>query len=108
MGGLNPAPQFKIDGGVSATTHEQYQAPWSGTDDHSEINQQRQDVVMEKDGQESGIETPQLSDVKSVEMEAKSGMPMLIPALSNSSEGRVNTSDGMDVDDLPAQALDKA
>lgn len=63
---------------------------------------------MEKDGQDSGIETPQLSDGKSVEMEAKSGMPMLIPALSNSSEGRANTSDGMDVDDLPAQALDKA
>lgn len=114
MGGLSPAPPYKIDVGASATHHElsdargHYQAPWSSTDDHSEANQQRQDVVMEKDGQENGIETPQPSDVKSVEMEAKSGMPMLVPALSRGSEGGVNTSDGMDVDDLPVQALDKA
>lgn len=114
LGGLNPAPPYKIDGGASVTHHEpsdsrgQYQATWSSTDDHSEVNQQRQDVVMEKDGQESGIETPQPSDVKPVEMEAKSDMPMLVPALSRDSEGGVNTSDGMDVDDLPVQVLDKA
>lgn len=63
---------------------------------------------MDKDGQESGIETPQSSEVKSVEMEAKSGMPMLVPALSRGSEGGINTTDGMDVDDLPVQGLDKA
>ncbi|KFZ24563.1 hypothetical protein V502_00948 [Pseudogymnoascus sp. VKM F-4520 (FW-2644)] len=114
LGGLNPTPPYKIDVGASATHHElydgrgQYQVPWSSTDDHSEANQQRQDVVMEKDGQENGTETPQPSDVKSVEMEAKSGMPMLVPALSRGSEGGVNTSDGMDVDDLPVQVLDKA
>ncbi|KFY10773.1 hypothetical protein V492_04854 [Pseudogymnoascus sp. VKM F-4246] len=114
LGGLNPAPPFKIDG-VDAATHHgltdtqgQYQAPWSSTDDHSEVNQRRQDVIMEKDGQESGIETPQPSGVKSVEMEAKSGMPLLVPTLSKNSEGGVNTSDGMDVDDLPAQVSDKA
>lgn len=109
---MNPAPLHKIDRGASATHHElsdtrgQYQAPWSSTDDHSESNQQRQDVVMEKDGQESGIETPQPSDVKSLEMEAKSDMPMLIPGLGTTGGG-VNTGDGMDVDDLPVEVLDK-
>ncbi|KFY09227.1 hypothetical protein V491_08312 [Pseudogymnoascus sp. VKM F-3775] len=114
MGGLNPAPPFKIDGGASATRQEpadargQDQASWSGTDGHSEVNQQRQDIIMDKDWQEGGTETPQSSVVKSVEMEAKSGMPMLVPALSRGSEGGINTSDGMDVDDLPVQGLDKA
>lgn len=114
MGGLNPAPPFKIDGGASATRQEpadargQDQASWSGTGGHSEVNQQRQDIIMDKDWQGGGIETPQSSGVKSVEMEAKSGMPMLVPALSRGSEGGINTSDGMDVDDLPVQGLDKA
>jgi hypothetical protein len=108
------APPYKTDGVPAAARHElsnageQYIAPWSDKDNHPEANQQEQDLVMEKDGQESGADTPQPSNVKSVEMEAKTGMPMLVPSLSNSAGGAANTSDGMDVDYLPAQALDRA
>lgn len=110
---MNPAPPYGIEGNPSAThqlsdARGEDQAPWSSTDDHTEVNQQKQDVVMEKDGQESGIETPQPSGATSVEMETKTGMPMLVPVLSRSSEDGVNANDGMDVDDLPVQALDKA
>ena len=88
---------------------EQQQPVWNGTDNHTEANQHRPDVVMERDEHEGGAETPQPSDAKAVEMQAKSGIPMLIPGLgSTSGEGISTTDDVMDVDNLPFQVVDTA
>jgi hypothetical protein len=111
---MGPPPSYRMDGGATATHHElsdlteQHQPSWNGTDNYGEVNQQGQDVVMGKDEHGSGAETPQVTDAKAVEMQAKSGMPMLIPGLGGISGGGINASDGMDVDDLPIQVLDRA
>jgi hypothetical protein len=104
-----------MEGGATASHHElsgiaeQHQPLWNGTGSYGDVSKDEQDVVMVKDEQESGAEKQQGTDTKTVEMQAKSGMPMLIPGLGGVvSGGGVQASDGMDVDDIPVPALDKS
>lgn len=114
-GGMSPPPPYRAEGNI--TDHhaqpgfaEPQPSDWDATINDAAIGHNRHDIIMGQDPNESDAETIGAKGGKEMkEMEAKAGMPTLIPGLIRSPAKKTSTGgDGMDVDDLVSLNMERS